>query len=373
MSVNPEAIQEAKTRKDQQSSIGSSDIDQWTPGQDFARPITDPTVIERTVEVTRLGGSYRIIWRGDEGYFAQGEVSYPPITESFTIREYPQDDFNGFTDIPRIQVDGVGVIEIHNSPTDIDLDERYSYPVTTDRLDRLNLFIYNPEGDVLSSVQPDKETWDSLGIELLLSEPRNLTTLMIQTPQGYTFRVQTAPDAEAGPSRLMSLEQDLPENDPSGGSLRLDEGGSLALIKRDPLTGVQLEEFFDGDFYLASNPDVAEAVANGGISDPLTHFQRHGQYEGRNPNGFFDTAFYLASNPDVAAGVAEGSVESAVTHFINHGQFDWRSPNPGYSDFAYLVRNREVLDALEAGEFTTPVAHFLEVGQDRGFSAIPLA
>ncbi|MCC5899043.1 MAG: hypothetical protein JJU32_14165 [Phormidium sp. BM_Day4_Bin.17] len=198
---------------------------------------------------------------------------------------------------------------------------------------------------------------------------------MIKTPEGYTFRVHTDRDAEAGTSRLISLEQDLPENDPSGVSLRLDEGGTVALINRqpDPLTGMQLEEFFDADFYLASNADVADEVANGGMADPLTHFQRHGQYEGRNPNGFFDTAFYLASNPDVAAEVSEGGVESAVAHFINYGQFDWRSPNPAYSDLAYLVRNPEALDALASGEFTTPVAHFLNVGQDQGFSAVPFA
>ena len=365
MFVDPQVIEAAKTPKNQESSIGNSGINRWTPDPDFGRPITDPTVIERTVRVTRSGGSYRIIWRGDEGYFAQGEVSYSPITESFRIREYPQHHFDDFTGIPRYQINGDSV----RARDDTDLDERFSYPVTTDRLDRLNLFIYTSEGDVLSGVQPEKETWESLGIEVLLSEPRNLTTLMIQTPEGYSVRVQTHLDAEAEPSRLVSLEQDLPEN----GSIRLDEGGTLALIKRDPLTGMQFEEFFDADFYLASNPDVASGIANGGMADPLTHFQRHGQFEGRNPNAFFDTAFYLASNPDVAAGVAEGWVESAARHFINYGQFDWRSPNPAYSDLAYLVRNPEALDALASGDFTTPVAHFLQVGQAQGFSAVPFA
>ncbi len=356
MSVTPEAIEDAKRPKDQQSSIGNSGIDSWNRNPEWPGATADPIVIEERVEVTRLGGSYRIIWRGNEGYFAQGEFSYPATTFRRMVRS---------RDIPRYDLRGDSVRELD----DTDLDERFSYPVTTDRLDRLNLFIYNSEGTVLSGVQPDKETWESLGIEVLLSEPGNLTTLMIKTPEGYTFRVHTNPDAEAEPSRLVSLEQDLPENGP----IRLDEGGTLALIKRDPLTGMQFEEFFDADFYLASNPDVADEIANGGMADPLTHFQRHGQYEGRNPNGFFDTAFYLASNPDVAAGVAEGWVESAATHFINYGQFDWRSPNPAYSDLAYLVRNPEALDALASGEFTTPVAHFLEVGQDQGFSAVPLA
>ncbi|NMG60844.1 hypothetical protein E1H12_20615, partial [Geitlerinema sp. P-1104] len=223
MSVDPEVIEAAKTPKDQESSIGNSGINR-SPDPDFGRPITDPTPIERRVEITIRGGSYRIIWRGDEGYFVQGEVSYPPITESFTVREYPQDDFNDFTGIPRYHINRGSVRELE----DTDLDEIHSYPVTTDRLDRLNLFIYNSEGTVLSGVQPDKETWESLGIEVLLSEPGNLTTLMIKTPEGYTFRVQTDPDAEAEPSRLVSLEQDLPENGP----IRLDEGGTLALIKR---------------------------------------------------------------------------------------------------------------------------------------------
>ena len=371
MSVDPQVIEAAKMPKDPQSSADSGTVQPSTPpvvlrverDEGGVVPTPDPffdrnqwpnhwtdreigertnlknlpgvTWGERTVvspgnrEIP--AGSYRIVWRGDRGYFAQAEISYPDISGESRISE--------------------------------------------SQLDNFNLVIYTPDGQVLTSVQLDPEIGESADLGFQLSAASKLRTLTLNTPEGYTFRFHTPLDAEAGTARLISLEQNLPENDPSGVSLRLDEGGNLALINRqpDPLTGMQLDAFFDGDFYLASNPDIAEAVANGGVSDPLTHFQRHGQYEGRNPNGFFDTAFYLASNPDVAAGVAEGSVESAVTHFINHGQFDWRSPNPAYSDFAYLVRNPEALDALASGEFTTPVAHFLEVGQDQGFSAIPLA
>ena len=370
MSVNPEVIEQAKMPKDPQSSADSGTVQPSTPlvltpergeeavvttpdsflGNDrWTRRWTDTGSGER-VNLDDLpgvtwgerivvspgnreipAGSYRIVWRGDRGYFAQAEISYPDISGESQISE--------------------------------------------SQLDNFNLVIYTPDGQVLTSVQLDPETGESADLGFRLSAASKLRTLTLNTPEGITFRFNTPLDAEAGTSRLISLEQNLPENDPSGVSLRLDEGGNLALINRqpDPLTGMQLDAFFDADFYLASNPDVANEVANGRMSDPLTHFQRHGQYEGRNPNGFFDTAFYLASNPDVAVGVAEGSVESAVTHFINHGQFDWRSPNPAYSDFAYLVRNPEALDALASGEFTTPVAHFLQVGQDQGFSAIPLA
>ncbi|WP_159786712.1 hypothetical protein [Sodalinema gerasimenkoae] len=377
MSTSSDLVGSVQKPTDKQSSVDTSAIQKdskpvvWTfdsyprnPGLGSRGRLTDPTVIDEKIEFTIPGGSYRIVWRGDGGYIAQGEVSYPSTTGSFTIRGPQRDHFNPVT--------GVSEDHFHRS-TEINLDNISPSLLTEDRLDSLNLVIYTPEGQVLSGVQPEKETWESLGIEVLLSGARDVTTLMIQTPEGYTFRVQTDPDAEAGTSPLISLEQDLLENDPSGGTLRLDEGGSLAVIKRDPLTGVQFEEFFDADFYLASNPDVADEVANGGMSDPLTHFQRHGQYEGRNPNAFFDTAFYLASNPDVAAEVAEGLTESAVHHFLNYGQFDWRSPNPGYSDLAYLVRNPDVVQDLASGEFTTPVAHFLQVGQAQGFSAVPLA
>ncbi len=59
----------------------------------------------------------------------------------------------------------------------------------------------------------------------------------------------------------------------------------------------RLLDHFDESFYLASNPDVAQA----GI-DPFLHYVRTGWREGRNPSPHFDTRFYLQSNPSVAAG-----------------------------------------------------------------------
>ena len=53
---------------------------------------------------------------------------------------------------------------------------------------------------------------------------------------------------------------------------------------------------FDVSFYLAQNPDVADA---GG--EPLAHYLAVGASKGSNPHPLFDTAFYLERNPDVAA------------------------------------------------------------------------
>ena len=63
---------------------------------------------------------------------------------------------------------------------------------------------------------------------------------------------------------------------------------------------------FDEEFYLATNPDVAEAVAGGAFPSGLEHYRQFGGNEGRNPNPSFDEAFYLQNNPDVAAAVEGG-------------------------------------------------------------------
>lgn len=57
-----------------------------------------------------------------------------------------------------------------------------------------------------------------------------------------------------------------------------------------------IREQFDPSFYLAHNPDVAEA----GI-DPLEHFVKWGWKEGRDPTPDFSVVDYLEANPDVAA------------------------------------------------------------------------
>ena len=40
-----------------------------------------------------------------------------------------------------------------------------------------------------------------------------------------------------------------------------------------------LEQLFDEEWYLAENPRIAEAVANGRLSSGLFHFSRFGQFE----------------------------------------------------------------------------------------------
>lgn len=64
---------------------------------------------------------------------------------------------------------------------------------------------------------------------------------------------------------------------------------SLLLHVRGPL-----REQFDGPYYLAHNPDVADMGLN-----PLLHYLFDGAKEGRNPRAGFNTADYIRANPEL--------------------------------------------------------------------------
>lgn len=84
--------------------------------------------------------------------------------------------------------------------------------------------------------------------------------------------------------------------------------------------------WFDVNYYLANNKDVARA----GI-DPLSHYLEWGGVEGRSPCQHFDGAYYLRKNPDIA----EARV-NPLLHYLEHGRFEGRRTVPdfhaGYPD-----------------------------------------
>ncbi|MXP62214.1 calcium-binding protein [Roseomonas sp. M0104] len=118
---------------------------------------------------------------------------------------------------------------------------------------------------------------------------------------------------------------------------------------------------FDRAFYLAHNPDIAQA----GI-DPLQHYEQHGWREGRDPNALFHTAYYLNQNPDVAAGGIE-----PLQHYEQHGWREGRDPSASFSAGKYLAANPDV-----AASGMEPLTHYLLIGEAQGratFAATPHA
>lgn len=72
--------------------------------------------------------------------------------------------------------------------------------------------------------------------------------------------------------------------------------------------------WFDVDFYLTLNKDVARAGF-----DPLLHFLKWGGHEGRSPCQEFDGAYYLRTYPDVAQ-----SRLNPLEHYLRIGRLEGR-------------------------------------------------
>ena len=81
---------------------------------------------------------------------------------------------------------------------------------------------------------------------------------------------------------------------------------------------VDASGFFDSDWYLEHNPDVATQ----GL-DPLQHYLMYGWRERRSPGPNFDVAFYLNEYPDVACSGIE-----PVRHYWLHGAEEGRYVAP---------------------------------------------
>ncbi len=164
---------------------------------------------------------------------------------------------------------------------------------------------------------------------------------------------------------------------------------------------IRNSDLFDPDWYLANNPDVAQAgldpsihfVHYGGFEgrdpgpdfnsawylekyedikkagiNPLLHYVKYGRREGRHQNsedfnialigssGLFDPKWYLAHNPDVAQ-----TGMDPLIHFVRFGGFEGRDPGPNFSSVWYLEQNEDV---NKAG--INPLLHYLEYGRKEG-------
>ena len=86
--------------------------------------------------------------------------------------------------------------------------------------------------------------------------------------------------------------------------------------------GVDPNSYFDSDWYLSTNQDVATSEL-----DPLFHYVSFGESEGRKPSPLFDPIKYLVDNPELAE--YKGNL---LAHFINNAA--------GQSSFVTEVDNR---------------------------------
>ena len=141
---------------------------------------------------------------------------------------------------------------------------------------------------------------------------------------------------------------------------------------------------FDEEFYLAENPDVAAAIADGSFDGTAEdHYIEFGDREGRDPNAFFDVSFYFIDNPEVAAQVDVGLFETSLSHYETFGVIEGRLnlplPIQSFDAGFYLATNLDVLEAILDGAFgelarpeASAFAHFVFFGAAEGRAPNPL-
>lgn len=128
---------------------------------------------------------------------------------------------------------------------------------------------------------------------------------------------------------------------------------------------------FDSAYYLAENPDVAEAINEGQVQGAKWHFDNYGAAEGRDPNATFDVSYYLEQNTDVAEAFEAGTISNPFDHFLEYGAGEGRAPNAnlaavaaGFDEEAYLSANTDVATAVENGVFDSGYEHWVVYGRD---------
>lgn len=85
---------------------------------------------------------------------------------------------------------------------------------------------------------------------------------------------------------------------------------------------------FDEDFYLASNPDIAEAVRSGAWPHGFAHYLAHGQAEGRRPCADFDAEWYARAYPAARMETDPGDAAALERHYRERGRYRGYLPNP---------------------------------------------
>jgi hypothetical protein len=116
---------------------------------------------------------------------------------------------------------------------------------------------------------------------------------------------------------------------------------------------------FNAELYLASNPDVLNAVGRN-LEAAREHYEQHGVREGRRQD--FDAEDYLAANPDLIAAFHNDTTQ-ALHHYLEYGHAEGRSTD--FDAKGYLAANRDV-SAATGGDENAATRHYVEHGYQEG-------
>ena len=207
-------------------------------------------------------------------------------------------------------------------------------------------------------------------------------------PPGFDFFDDATPLTPAA-RRLYRQHADLREAFPDPYACPHHSSGSGQMNYRDWLRekrpgvidGLRLaphrlaaayDDLFDPDYYLATYPEVGEAIAAGRFADALDHYQHIGSRRFCDPNEFFVSAYYheraLTHDPwplssSSRAGGREGTL---LWHYLTTGLPSAIEPIEFFDSRWYLTQNPDLDAAFRHGRVSTPLAHFLRDGSREG-------
>jgi capsular polysaccharide biosynthesis protein len=113
-----------------------------------------------------------------------------------------------------------------------------------------------------------------------------------------------------------------------------------------------LSGLFDAQFYLEKYADIHDAKV-----DPLDHYVRDGDREGRTPNPAFLPSYYRR---EFMIGVP--AERNALEQYITEGERSGAKPNSAFDPQAYLAGNPGLAEFVDR-----PLFHYLKIGQKAGY------
>ncbi|OYT90604.1 MAG: hypothetical protein CFE43_17520 [Burkholderiales bacterium PBB3] len=102
--------------------------------------------------------------------------------------------------------------------------------------------------------------------------------------------------------------------------------------------------FFDANYYMLRNPDVAKA-SGGDATAARAHWLQSGSAELRESSVLFDAQWYLQNNADVAAALGHDGVGAAL-HYRDWGITEARDASPAFSLGLYQSANPDLVAAF---------------------------
>ena len=107
--------------------------------------------------------------------------------------------------------------------------------------------------------------------------------------------------------------------------------------RNSEISSIRASGLFDPDWYLAHNPDVAQAGVN-----PLIHYIQYGGFESRDPSPSFSSKWYLEAYEDVKkAGI------NPLIHYLKYGKLEKRNPLPTQDNNQFRTDNFETVQGAQ--------------------------